>query len=203
MRRSRAAARGRGPPVIGRTVDFTLGAQACSGITNASGVASCTVAVSSPLGTSIPITANFAGDAFYLPSSDTATAIVFAFPSKGAFVLGDTTATSAGRCSGGAAQWSKTNVADRRRSALGIQGLCRERDAADEHAAGGVRRAVDQRPGQQRRAARHGARPTWVCSCRAASPSRAPHLEQHDQHRGGRRLSLAMRRIPARPARGR
>ena len=72
-----------GPPVIGRTVDFTLGAQACSGVTDASGVASCTVAVSSALGTSIPITANFAGDAFYLPSSDTATAIVFAFPSQG------------------------------------------------------------------------------------------------------------------------
>ena len=98
------------PPVIGRTVDFTLGAQACSGTTNGSGVASCAVVVSSALGTSIPITANFAGDAFYLPSSDTATAIVFAFPSKGAFVLGDTSAGSGGAVQWWGSDWSKVNV---------------------------------------------------------------------------------------------
>jgi FtsP/CotA-like multicopper oxidase with cupredoxin domain len=86
-------------PVVGRTVSFTLGAQSCSGTTNASGVASCTVLVNSPLGASIPITASFAGDAFYLPSSASATAIVFAFPAGGAFVVGD---TSAG---GGAVTW--------------------------------------------------------------------------------------------------
>jgi hypothetical protein len=99
-----------GPPVVGRTVSFTLGAQACSGATNASGIASCTVAVSSGLGTSIPITANFAGDAFYLPSSDSATAIVFAFPSKGAFVLGDGTAASGGTVEWWGAQWANNNV---------------------------------------------------------------------------------------------
>jgi FtsP/CotA-like multicopper oxidase with cupredoxin domain len=98
------------PPVVGRTVDFTLGAQACSGNTNGSGVASCTVAVSSPLGASIPITANFAGDAFYLPSADSATAIVFAFPSKGAFVLGDTSAGSGGPVQWWGSDWSKVNV---------------------------------------------------------------------------------------------
>jgi hypothetical protein len=84
-----------GPPVVGRTVDFTLGAQACSGVTNAGGTASCVIPVASVLG-SVPITANFAGDAFYLPSSDTDTAIVFAFPSRGVFVIGDTSAAAGG-----------------------------------------------------------------------------------------------------------
>ena len=36
--------------------------------------------------------AAFAGDAYYQPSSDSETAIVFAFPSRGAFVLGNVTA---------------------------------------------------------------------------------------------------------------
>ena len=99
-----------GPPVIGRTVNFTLGAQACSGVTNPSGIASCTVAVSSALGTSIPITANFAGDAFYLPSSDADTAIVFAFPSKGVFLVGDTSAASGGVVEWWGHSWSNNNV---------------------------------------------------------------------------------------------
>jgi len=43
-----------------------------------------------------PLKAEFAGDAYYLGSSDTGkTAIVFAFPSRGAFVLGDSTVASA------------------------------------------------------------------------------------------------------------
>ena len=37
----------------------------------------------------------FAGDTYYLPSSNSAPVIVFAFPSRGAFVLGDTTVASA------------------------------------------------------------------------------------------------------------
>jgi FtsP/CotA-like multicopper oxidase with cupredoxin domain len=97
-----------GPPVVGRTVAFTLGAQACNGVSNASGVASCSIAVASPLG-SIPITANFAGDAYYLPSSDSDTAIVFSFPSKGAFVISDTAATSGGAVEWWSHSWSATN----------------------------------------------------------------------------------------------
>ena len=83
-------------PIAGRTVNFTLGAQVCSGTTLATGVASCTLATNSQLGSSIPITATFAGDAFYLPSSASATAVVFAFPPGGAFVVGDTSAGSGG-----------------------------------------------------------------------------------------------------------
>lgn len=96
------------PPVVGRTVNFTLGAQACSGVTNASGVASCVVAVSSALG-SVPITATFAGDAYYLPSADADTAIVFAFPASGAFVVGDSS-VAAGTVSWWGHSWAKDSV---------------------------------------------------------------------------------------------
>jgi FtsP/CotA-like multicopper oxidase with cupredoxin domain len=97
-------------PVAGVTLNFTLGAQGCSGVTNASGVASCTILVSSALGTSIPITVNFAGDTFYEPSSANAVAIVFAFPSRGAFVLGDVSAGGGGTVTWWSSAWANVNV---------------------------------------------------------------------------------------------
>src|SRR5258706_6443962 len=97
-------------PIAGRTVSFTFGAQVCSGSTIASGVASCTVLANSALGTSIPITATFVGDAFYLPSSDSATAVVFAFPSRGAFIVGDVSAAGGGTVTWWDSSWSKANV---------------------------------------------------------------------------------------------
>jgi hypothetical protein len=98
-----------GPAVVGRTVNFTLGAQACNGVTNASGVASCGVPVSSALGPQT-VTSNFAGDAFYLPSSDSDSVIVFAFPSKGAFVIGDTSAGAAGTKVWWGSKWATVNA---------------------------------------------------------------------------------------------
>jgi len=65
--------------IAGRSVTFTLGtgasAQACTGTTNASGSASCTIAsVAQPAATtSVGVTAVFAGDTFYLPASASAT----------------------------------------------------------------------------------------------------------------------------------
>ena len=97
-------------PISGRTINFTLGAQACSGATNGSGVASCIIAVSSSLGTLIPITASFPdGDTFYLPSSASATAVVFAFPSRGAFTLGDLSAAGTGTQTWWNSSWSNLN----------------------------------------------------------------------------------------------
>jgi len=76
-------------PVAGRTLTLRLGAQSCTGVTDAVGNASCTIAlVLVPLGPA-PLAAEFAGDAYYLPSGDTDTALVFGFTSRGAFVLGD------------------------------------------------------------------------------------------------------------------
>lgn len=85
------------PVPSGQTVTLQIGTQSCPATVDALGNAQCTVAaVSAPLGTSIPLSATFAGDTYYLPSSATSTAIVFAFPAAGDFVLGDLSVAAAG-----------------------------------------------------------------------------------------------------------
>ena len=82
-------------PIRGRTLTLKLGAQSCTGATDVNGNASCSLVVAVTLGPQA-LGAEFAGDAFYLPSSDSAKqAIVFAFPARGAFVLGDQTVAAA------------------------------------------------------------------------------------------------------------
>ena len=85
------------PSPSGQKVTLSLGAQSCFGFADSSGNVSCTInPVTVPLGPE-PLKAEFAGDVHYQPSSDTGkTAIVFAFPSRGAFVLGDATVATAG-----------------------------------------------------------------------------------------------------------
>jgi hypothetical protein len=56
-------------PISGRSVTFTLGAQSCPCTTDATGTASCTIVVNQPLGPG-SVSANFGGDPFYLPASD-------------------------------------------------------------------------------------------------------------------------------------
>ena len=93
-------------PIPAQTVTLSVGSQSCTGTTDAAGAVSCTIpSVTVPLGPQTVKTA-FAGNAFYQPSSDSKTAIVFAFPSRGAFVLGDGTAASgAATVSWWGAQW--------------------------------------------------------------------------------------------------
>lgn len=75
-------------PVAGRTLTLGLGGESCTATTGADGTGSCTVTPSGTLGEQ-ELTSTFAGDAFYEPSSDSGdTAIVFAFPSRGAFAIG-------------------------------------------------------------------------------------------------------------------
>ena len=82
-------------PVPSESVTLAVGSQTCSGKTDASGNVSCTIpSVTTPLGPE-SVGAVFAGDGFYTKSSASKTAIVFAFPSRGAFTLGDKTAGSA------------------------------------------------------------------------------------------------------------
>jgi uncharacterized repeat protein (TIGR01451 family) len=99
-------------PIAGRTLTLGLGGQTCTGITDAAGDASCTLVFSGALGPQ-PLSAVFGGDAFYKPSSDTSqTAIVFAFPVRGAFALGDQTvaaATPATSVTWWGASWHKLN----------------------------------------------------------------------------------------------
>lgn len=83
------------PVPSGQTITLSLGAQSCTGTADASGIASCTLIFNGALGPQ-PLKAEFAGDTYYEPSSDTGkTAIVFAFPSYGAFMLGDDTVAAA------------------------------------------------------------------------------------------------------------
>ena len=76
-----------GTPIGGRTVHFTLGtgitAQTCDGVTNGSGIATCTISpVAQPLGPGV-VTASFATDGFYRPAVDGDTTMIFAFPAGG------------------------------------------------------------------------------------------------------------------------
>jgi len=68
-------------PIPGRSVIFTLGtgssAQTCTGVTDAAGIAACAIFhVNQPLGLNV-VTDDFAGDAFYLPSSHHAATAIF------------------------------------------------------------------------------------------------------------------------------
>ncbi len=84
--------------IAGRTITIMLGSgstgQTCTGTTDATGTASCSILVNQPLGPGT-VAAGFAGDALYLPSSNSASTILFAFPTQGAFVLGNRTASGA------------------------------------------------------------------------------------------------------------
>ena len=100
-------------PIAGRTLTLTLGtggsAQSCTGTTNASGSASCAVTVSQPLGPGT-VSAAFAGDAFYEPSSDSASTILFEFPAGGSFVIGDGNASAGSAVTFWGAQWTSLNT---------------------------------------------------------------------------------------------
>ncbi len=78
-----------------QSVTLSLGSQSCMGSTDSSGNVSCTIApVNAALG-SQTVGASFVGNGYYQPSSASTTAIVFAFPSRGAFLLGDRTVAAA------------------------------------------------------------------------------------------------------------
>jgi hypothetical protein len=101
-------------PIAGRSVVFTLGtggsAQTCTGTTDATGTAACSVLVNQPPGPGV-VSDNFAGDAYYLPSSASANTLVFAFLDHGSFVLGDQTAVvGPNTVTFWSATWSNQNV---------------------------------------------------------------------------------------------
>jgi len=83
------------PVPSGQSMTLSLGGQSCTGTADANGNASCTLIYTGALGPQ-PLSASFAGDAYYEPSADgSKTAVVFAFPSSGAFLLGDDTVAAA------------------------------------------------------------------------------------------------------------
>jgi hypothetical protein len=102
--------------IVGRTLTLTLGtgggAQSCTAVTDPTGTAQCSLPAVTVAQGPEALDAAFAGDAYYLPSSAAATAIVFAFPSRGAFVLGDASAAHAGSSNVAfwGSQWSSVNT---------------------------------------------------------------------------------------------
>jgi len=95
-----------GAPLAGKTIYLTLGLSACHGLTNASGVASCTVTVPGPTGPTVS-TATFLGDTGANPALDAKPALVYAFAGSGSFVVGDRSAT--GSVTFWGSQWAKSN----------------------------------------------------------------------------------------------
>ena len=87
-------------PVAGKTITLTLGSQTCTGITNLSGVATCSFTVTQPAG-SYTTTANFLGDALFAASNSSGSATVTTRPSNvhlspvGTVVTGSNVALSA------------------------------------------------------------------------------------------------------------
>lgn len=93
-------------PIVGRSITITIGAQSCiTGLTSGAGTASCAITPSGSLGPG-PVTASFAGDAFYLPSSVSEPVIVFAFLNSGSMIIGNLDGASVEFWG---AQWAKSN----------------------------------------------------------------------------------------------
>jgi hypothetical protein len=103
-------------PIAGRTLTLTIGTaarsqQCVASPTDATGSAHCTVPSVTVAQGPQPVRAEFAGDGYYLPSADaTKSVIVFAFPSRGIFTLGDgPVATAASTVTFWGAQWAAQN----------------------------------------------------------------------------------------------
>jgi hypothetical protein len=99
--------------ISGRTIVFTLGsgptAQTCSGSTDGSGIASCTIAlVDQGLGTG-SVAASFAGDGYEQAASAAGSTIVFAYLGRGSFIIGDRSAIVNATVTWWSPMWSTTN----------------------------------------------------------------------------------------------
>jgi hypothetical protein len=94
-------------PIVGRAVTITIGAQSCiTPATDATGTASCPILISQALGPGT-VTASFAGDAYYLPSSASEAVIVFAFLNSGSMVIGNLDGTAVAYWG---ANWANSNA---------------------------------------------------------------------------------------------
>jgi hypothetical protein len=86
-----------GAPIQGKPVKITLsgsgGSQSCSGTTDPSGTATCSINPVTVGPGPQTITDLFAGDAFFVGSTNIQHALVYAFPKGGDFAVGDKTST--------------------------------------------------------------------------------------------------------------
>ena len=100
-------------PISGKPIAFTLGsgasAQSCSGSTDATGAASCTIAsVNQALGP-IAVAASFAGDEFDQPASATGGTTVFSGLATGSFAIGNLSAVVGATVTWWSPTWSSAN----------------------------------------------------------------------------------------------
>lgn len=99
-------------PIAEATVTLMLGSQSCTAApTNSAGVATCTIASVSSSAARQAVTADLPADDTYAAAHADGTAIVYAFPTGGAFVIGDRTGTT-GTIVFWGSQWSKLNALD-------------------------------------------------------------------------------------------
>ena len=117
-------------PISGRTFTLTLGAGATSqscmtAATDAGGNGQCTLTNVTIGQGPQPVRADFAGDGYYLPSSDSShQVIVFAFPSRGVFTLGDSTlAANPPSVTYWGAQWASQNTVSNSRVSPSFKGF--------------------------------------------------------------------------------
>jgi hypothetical protein len=102
-------------PLGGQTVTLSIGsgagAQSCTATTSATGAASCTISgINQPLGPNLAVNSSFAGNSNYLPSSASATTLVFAYAvGGGSFVLGDNNSSVGQNVTYWGSQWAKLN----------------------------------------------------------------------------------------------
>ncbi len=86
-----------GAPIQGKLVKITLsgsgGSQSCSGTTDLSGTATCSISPVTVGPGPQTITDLFAGDAFFVGATNIQHALVYAFPKGGDFAVGDKTST--------------------------------------------------------------------------------------------------------------
>lgn len=106
-------------PIAGRSLTLTIGtgigSQSCTtGPTSTTGDGQCTISTVAVTQGPQPVTAFFAGDNYYVPATDSSkTVIIFAFPARGVFVLGNQTVTAAvSPVTFWGEQWSQQNGLD-------------------------------------------------------------------------------------------
>jgi hypothetical protein len=113
-------------PIATRSITITLGtgvtAQTCSGTTDATGTATCDIVPAQPLGPGT-VRADFFGDLYYLPSSDSAATIIFAFLASGSMVIGDGNAAPGTAVTFFGAQWWQQNTLSRGSAPAGFKGF--------------------------------------------------------------------------------
>ena len=99
-------------PIAGKPVTMTLGAgrdaQSCTAVTDATGIATCSISPVTATPGPQPVSEAFAGDTAYRAASHSGSVLIFAFGHAGSFVIGD--ASQSGTVTFWGPQWAKANT---------------------------------------------------------------------------------------------